>query len=116
VQKGEGRLAQMRLMLLTAHENWDDDGASIVPMGNWERAWEIKNLVSYLLPTIDRPTMSPCPDGSVHLRWLGPNMRWIEVEIHSTETWYTKRTDAGTFSSGQVILADLPTMIRTAVA
>ena len=105
-----------RLMRLTSGPDWDHDGASAVPYENWYRAWETRNLVSSLLPGISPPSMSPCPDGSVHLRWGGSDMRWVEIEVHSTETWYTQRSASGAFASGKTGLGDIATVIATAVA
>lgn len=60
------------LILETAVDNWDGEGAVPVEPQQWHRACDVLAQAAVELAGLPAPFVTACGDGAVHLQWTTP--------------------------------------------
>jgi hypothetical protein len=92
------------LALETTAPNWDFEGAPSIPVEEWEHALSLCDQVlrSTELP---EPAVSPCGDGTIHLRWTRRDGATVLIEMRGSQFWWSSRVN-GQRSRGELASAE----------
>lgn len=99
-----GRAAAQKFAELetaTREANWDGFGSESIPHGLWKKAKEFYESIDSHVHSLPQFVVSPCGDGTIHLRWDSSSGVTVIFEFGPAELIWTARDPGGIWSEGR---------------
>jgi hypothetical protein len=100
-----------RLEGMTAQAGWDEPRSRPIPAEAWSRARTLVQAVSAEVPAAVRVFVSPCTDGSIHLRWSTSDRR-LDIELADDGVFFTEWAAGAVLAEGETSLRDVIGRVR----
>lgn len=81
--------------------NWDGFRSNPIPHDCWERAKSLFRFAEAWVPNLPQFVVSPCGDGSIHMRWDSPSGVTVVFEFGPNDLVWTSRDREGNWSEGR---------------